>query len=138
MKGLTAVHVDVIRPSPEVVRLGLTHEKLLVGVKSELELAGVRVQSVDEWGASPGRPSLVIVVRATSHAPDEVMGYYVRVSLRQKVLLARDILTGVRAATWSTESLGVCATEDGAVAISQAVYECVGSFAAALKEENAG
>lgn len=105
LKGLGGVWVLVESFSEAAQRAGFDDRNFQTDVELKLRMAGIKVQTEEEWLATPGRPWLYLLVSPQHERRGARAAFAIHLELKQFVTLVRNDAP-VPAATWSTGSVG--------------------------------
>lgn len=107
--GLEGVAIVVDSLAENIETMGITHGVLSAYVEQRLRDAGVEVVPLEGPRAQPGDPALHVTVMTLWDQYVGQVTYSIHLSLTETVRLERDPELTVRAPTWSTGGIGICA-----------------------------
>jgi hypothetical protein len=105
LRGLPGVTVVIEPLQATAEQDGLTQGELQAEVERQLQAAGIRVLTQDEWRNTPGSPYLYVNVSALKKNYG-LYAYSIEVCLNQLVTLLRDQAIKEFAETWETREVG--------------------------------
>jgi len=105
LRGLPGVTVVVEPLQASAEQDGLTRRLLQDEVEHQLQAAGIRVLTQDEWRRTPGSPYLYVSVSALKKS-NGLYAYSIEVCLNQLVTLLRNQDIQDFAETWETREVG--------------------------------
>jgi len=105
LRGLPGVTVVVEPLQDSAEQDGLTRHLLQDEVEHQLQAAGIRVLTQDEWRRTPGSPYLYVSVSALKKS-NGLYAYSIEVCLNQLVTLLRNQNIQEFAETWETREVG--------------------------------
>lgn len=105
LRGLPGVTVVIEPLQAAVEQDGLTQRALQAEVERQLQAAGIRVLTQDEWRSTPGSPYLYVNVAALKKNYG-LYAYSIEVCLNQLVSLLRNRDIQEFAETWETREVG--------------------------------
>ena len=101
LSGLTGVRVYVEAVNPEAERDGITTAALQTQGELMLRQAKLRVLTVDEWKATPGRPMLRLALTIVRNRNQRaVYAFNLEIEVAQSIVLARDPSVASFGRTW--------------------------------------
>ena len=101
LRGLKGVHIWVESLASQIKKDGLTEELIRRDVASQLQVAGIRILSKEEWFDTEGSPYLYVNANVLKLQPTNEYIYSIGISLRQNVYPVRKPIEITGAATWS-------------------------------------
>jgi hypothetical protein len=110
LRGLPGVTVVIEPLQTAAEQDGLTQRELQAEVERQLQAAGIRVLTQDEWRATPGSPYLYVNVSALKKNYG-LYAYSIEVCLNQLVSLLRNRDIQEFAETWETREVGTVGQE---------------------------
>src|SRR5262245_42188530 len=110
LRGLPGVTVVVEPLQASAEQDGLTRRLLQDEVEHQLQAAGIRVLTQDEWRRTPGSPYLYVSVSALKKS-NGLYAYSIEVCLNQLVTLLRNQDIQEFAETWETREVGTVGKE---------------------------
>ena len=110
LRGLPGVTVVIEPLHAAAEQDGLTQQALQTEVERQLQTAGVRVLTQDEWRSTPGSPYLYVNVSALKKTYG-LYAYSIEVCLNQLVTLLRNQAIQEFAETWETREVGTVGKE---------------------------
>jgi hypothetical protein len=126
LRGLPGVTV-VIEPLQETAEHdGLTRGQLQTEVERQLQAAGIRVLTQEEWRTTPGSPYLYVNVSALKKNYG-LYAYSIEVCLNQLVTLTRNQNIQEFAETWETREVGTVG-KDRLATVQESVASHVNIF----------
>jgi hypothetical protein len=136
LAGLQGVYLIVEELNPNIDKYtkknNLTSKRLYSAVEQKLSEAGIRIFTWEQWLKAPRRPMLYVNVN--THPTQFVVGYDVRIELRQIVTIdALQVKT--LAGTWSMNMTGV-ADRESLNAIKDNIGHLTDRFISAYKSVN--
>ena len=134
LRGLSGIAVVVEPLNAEAEQDGLSAQQLHAAVETQLQEAGIRVLSKDEWSTTLGGPYLYINVAALKKDYG-LYAYSIEVCVNQLVALLRDQEIKQFAETWERREVGTVGVEKLA-ALEQSVAAHVGAFVTAYRMVN--
>ncbi len=134
LRGLSGIAVVVEPLNAEVEQDGLSAQQLQAAVERQLQEAGIRVLSKDEWSTTLGGPYLYINV-AVLKKDYGLYAYSVEVCVNQLVALLRDQEIKQFAETWERREVGTVGVEKLA-SLEQSVAAHVEAFVTAYRAVN--
>jgi len=105
LRGLPGVTVVIEPLLAAAEQDGLTQRELQTEVERQLQAAGIRVLTQDEWRSTPGSPYLYVNVSALKKSYG-LYAYSIEVCLNQLVTLLRNQEIKEFAETWETREVG--------------------------------
>ncbi len=102
LRGLRGVEVLVEDFDENSKRAGYDKRTFQTDLELQLRMAGIKVLTVDETLALPGRPYLYLNVHSLARQPGEIAAVAVELALNQGVWLRRDPSVQSIASTWSS------------------------------------
>jgi len=105
LRGLPGVTVVIEPLQATAEQDGLTQRELQAEVERQLQAAGIRVLTQDEWRGTPGSPYLYVNVSALKKNYG-LYAYSIEVCLNQLVTLLRNQDIQEFAETWETREVG--------------------------------
>lgn len=105
LKGLTGVLVLLEPLDPEIVKDGLSENQVHTDVKLKPRMSGIKVLTIPEWTAAPGRPCLLVTLTMLKNRG--LSAYLIEISLGQNVALARDAKIRLTTPTWRVEGVRI-------------------------------
>jgi hypothetical protein len=105
LRGLAGVTVVIEPLHATAERDGLSQRQLQADVERQLQAAGIRVLTQDEWRSTPGSPYLYVNVSALKKSYG-LYAYAIEVCLNQLVTLLRNQDIQEFAETWETREVG--------------------------------
>ena len=101
LRGLKGVYIWVESLASQIKKDGLTEELIRRDVASQLQVAGIRILSKEEWFDTEGSPYLYVSANVLKLQPTNEYIYSIGISLRQNVYPVRKPIEITGAATWS-------------------------------------
>lgn len=126
LRGLPGVTVVIEPLHDSAEHDGLTRSQLQAAVERQLQAAGIRVLTQDEWRSTPGSPYLYVNVSALKKSYG-LYAYSIEVCLNQLVTLIRNQDIQEFAETWETREVGTVG-KDRLATVHQSVAAHVGIF----------
>lgn len=126
LRGLPGVTVVIEPLHDSAEHDGLTRSQLQTEVERQLQAAGIRVLTQDEWRSTPGSPYLYVNVSALKKSYG-LYAYSIEVCLNQLVTLIRNQDIQEFAETWETREVGTVG-KDRLATVHQSVAAHVGIF----------
>lgn len=108
LRGLKGVNVTVEDLKSDIEADGLRKDSIQTDVELKLRLAGIKVLTEEEQFKEPGYPYLYVNVNSVKSNLAPTYAFSIEISLKQVVLLVRDLKIRVfAAATWRKGSVGI-------------------------------
>ena len=108
LEGMDGVRVLIEGIDSKVEEDGLSENQLQIDVEQRLKKADIELLTHGAWLEAPGGQYLYVSVNALPEPRTGGYAYFIRVELRQDVLLARDpALKVIGATTWRQSRVGL-------------------------------
>lgn len=106
--GVKGISILVERLYEDARATGLTREQVKTDIELKLRLAGIKVNSEQEWLASEDRAELYVRTNTTNSDSSPNRVYAISVELKQNVTLVRSPYAKAMGATWDKAYVGIC------------------------------
>jgi hypothetical protein len=124
LAGVKGIWVGIHLCGEEAKSAGLTEEQLKEDVESKLQLAGIKVNSEEEWSGSEDRAFLGVTVYTVGHEEGPSIAYAVDIQFAQRVKLVGSPFAAVTGSTWGSHSLGISGMRDLPDMIEMGIITC--------------
>jgi hypothetical protein len=101
LRGIQGVYISVDDLDHEVEKDGLSSQQLRMETAEQVQKAGIRVFSREEWFNTIGAPSLSINLHVLKLEETKEYIYSIHIGLKQDVYLVREPIPASGATTWS-------------------------------------
>ncbi len=105
--GVKGIYVAVEMLNENAKSAGLTEKQLKTDVELKLRLAGIKVNSEEEWKASKDGAFIYVNINSTEVYEIDHMIYSATIKLNQDVMLVRAPYTRVPGTTWEESYTGI-------------------------------
>lgn len=110
--GLKGVGILVAPLTPGVEKYGLTMQRLQTDAELRLRRNGIKILSDEDLAQEPGGPILIVNVLSKIYEETGLAAVYVKVELKQNVLLKRDPTVVRFCDTWREEGVMLVLLKD--------------------------